>query len=199
MPKNPARERRVLFRKRHRDRTAVDGQRWRETLTAVADLRVPRADLPPHAIDEPMALLEPIQRHLPAEWIYENLEFLLSRLTDGQRILLLTSMLEGDVMNGGFDSYLGSVTGDFAPQTLEALQTLGAVDHADVLGRAMAAFGTPVYPTTDIERNDLLAENAAIGRRLAELDIAYGTADERRMLREYWKAHIAVHADQFFR
>jgi hypothetical protein len=189
----------MLFRRRDRGNTEATVRNWRESLPAGVDLRVSRDDLSPQAADEPMALVEPILRHLPTEWNHENLAYLFGRLTDGQRIVWLTSVMEGDVMNGGFESYLGSVSGDFSPQTLAALRALGATEHAEVLARAIDAFGSATYPATDAQRCDLLAANPAVGKRLQELDAAYYAADERRMLREYWKAYIAAHPEQFFR
>jgi hypothetical protein len=189
----------VIFCRRSPGREADAIRRWREALPEGVDLRVARDDLAPHEADEPMALLDPIHRHLPAEWNHENLAYLLGRLTDGQRIVWLTSVMEGDVMNGGFDAYLGSVSGDFAPQTLDALRALGAEQHADVLASALAAFGSATFPATDAERCDLLAADPAIGKRLSELDAAYYAADEHRMLREYGQAYVRAHPEHFFR
>lgn len=189
----------MLFRGRSGGSGEASIRSWRESLPAGVDLRVARVELSPQASEEPLALVGPILRHLPTEWNHENLAYLFGRLTDGQRTVWLTSVMEGDVMNGGFDSYLGSVSGDFAPQTLDALRALGAEQHADVLASALAAFGSAKFPATDAERCDLLAANPAIDERLRELDAAYYEADERRMLREYWKAYIADHPQDFFR
>jgi hypothetical protein len=54
--------------------------------------------------------------------------------------IYVTTLLDNEVLNGGFHQYFWNSSGDFALMTLEGLERLGAPKHAAVLQSAIATF-----------------------------------------------------------
>lgn len=81
----------------------------------------------------------------------ENIE----KLTDTEKVFYLVVQLEGEVNNGGFSQFFYNNSGDFANETPDALQKIGADKTADICSRALAAFGGTV-PEDRNERESML-------------------------------------------
>jgi hypothetical protein len=53
------------------------------------------------------------------------------------RITYLVIVCNDQVLNGGFIQYFGNGYGLFAVETIDALKTIGAIDHGDLLQKAL--------------------------------------------------------------
>ncbi len=65
----------------------------------------------------------------------------LDRLTPIQRVAALAFWYEAEVQNGGHRDYFDSPHGRFAPETLDALSEMGALQQRQVLEKALAGRG----------------------------------------------------------
>ncbi len=63
------------------------------------------------------------------------------------RAIYVTTLLDNEVLNGGFQQFFWNSSGEFALMALEALELLGASEHAAVLRSAIATFESerPVF------------------------------------------------------
>jgi hypothetical protein len=59
---------------------------------------------------------------------------------DSNGIVELVKDLEAEVNNGGFHQYFNNSSGDNAAETVEALETIGALNVAGILKRAISRF-----------------------------------------------------------
>lgn len=75
-----------------------------------------------------------------------------SHLTDGQKVLMPTFSLHGDVRNGGFGQYFYNCGALFWPECLAGLDRLGAKGHASLLRSAVDAFQDGAVPRNRIDR-----------------------------------------------
>ena len=99
------------------------------------------------------------------------------RLNEAQRAVVAICDLRQEVGSGGFDSYFRYAGGDHAPYALAALPSALGKEWAELLGRAMAVFGSS-YPTDTDRRREALdmvdadARLAALDTGLYELEAA---------------------------
>jgi uncharacterized protein DUF4375 len=78
---------------------------------------------------------------------------------DAQPVFDLVKALEDEVNNGGFDQFFYNNAGDNTMETIQALETIGAVKIADVVKRAAAMFPGGMPPRDRFARQDILLEN----------------------------------------
>jgi len=95
----------------------------------------------------------------------------IAALSPGARTLYLVQVLGGEVLNGGFEQYFSNSSGEYAHETLAALQEVGASQAAKLLEQAIAAFPGGQVPTQRLARYEALQKvNAEV---LEALDTAY--------------------------
>jgi len=85
----------------------------------------------------------------------------MDRLTRGQRTFFLNQNLEREVNNGGFDQFFVNSSGDFAHETIESLEAIGAAKTADILRQAIDAFPGSRVPKDREERITLVTETVS--------------------------------------
>jgi glycosyltransferase involved in cell wall biosynthesis len=68
----------------------------------------------------------------------------------------LIEELDAEVNNGGFDQFFFNVAGDHAATTVQALETVGALETADIVRRACARFPGGMPPANRNARQELL-------------------------------------------
>ncbi len=79
-------------------------------------------------------------------------------LSGPQQVFLFIENLEREINNGGFNQFYFNSAGDFSHETVEALQTIGAVKVAEIVRRANAQFPHGKVPGDQEERREVLFE-----------------------------------------
>lgn len=94
--------------------------------------------------------------------IYELLLPIFSKnkdlLSHEEQVFCYIEELESEVNSGGFDSYFSNDYGDYAEETLNALEEVGSVEFKGILKEAMAVFGEVYFSLLD-EREHLIEVN----------------------------------------
>ncbi|MCX2740256.1 DMP19 family protein [Pontibacter anaerobius] len=72
----------------------------------------------------------------------------LSKLTEPQKVLLFVENVEREVNNGGFNQFFWNSSGDYAHESLAALEVIGAKKTADIIRRAIAQCPSRLYLKT---------------------------------------------------
>jgi hypothetical protein len=105
-----------------------------------------------------------------------------------EEIVKLISDLEAEVNNGGFDQFFYNSAGDNTAETIQALETIGALRIADIVKRAGANFpgGTP--PKDRNARQEALLQISPDENVFGEQDAEfYGYPDDLAdLLRKYF-------------
>jgi hypothetical protein len=65
---------------------------------------------------------------------------ILKSLTPGQRAIYVTSIIEGEVNNGGFNQFYFNSSGQLADMGEESFKTIGATKFAELMRQANATF-----------------------------------------------------------
>jgi len=78
-------------------------------------------------------------------------------LSAEEQTLYFVRELEAQVGNGGFNQYFFNAGGNFAYETVDALTVIGAKQTAEILKKAIDAFGCEI-PKNWSDRQDLLIE-----------------------------------------
>lgn len=73
----------------------------------------------------------------------------ISVLTEGEKVVLFIENLEREVNNGGFDQFFFNSSGNYAHETLKALEQIGSIEIKTLLSKAMA-----VWPDAIILKNE---------------------------------------------
>lgn len=89
----------------------------------------------------------------PNDWPRE-----LKKLSKGQRMVILTNMLEAEVNNGGFEQYFSNSWGHTAKEAILACKLIKAKKHTNLLRRAIA-----VYVRANPEQRQLKVDKAVKG------------------------------------
>ena len=116
-------------------------------------------------------------------------------LSPTEQVVYLVWCYPGAINNGGHASFFYNSYGEFAQETVAALQELGMPEYADVLRKAIVQFPGQRVPRNIDERNRLfnsLPERAHSA--MGECDSAfYALGDEALMARllEYWRCGAA--------
>ncbi|MEY3965840.1 MAG: hypothetical protein RL263_1009 [Bacteroidota bacterium] len=82
----------------------------------------------------------------------------LRNLTEPQKNLLFVENAEREVNNGGFNQFYWNSSGDFAHETLTALQTIGANQMADILMKANSVWPNQTVPKDRTFRQEIQEE-----------------------------------------
>ena len=77
-------------------------------------------------------------------------------LNQFEKNVLFIEMLEGQVNNGGFDQYFFNSSGEYAHETLTALEQVGATNAAELLEQAINAFPELPIPKDTEQRRELM-------------------------------------------
>lgn len=96
----------------------------------------------------------------------------LDRLSPEAQVFYLCDALESKVNNDGFFGFISESYGRWAPETVDALETISAPKTADILRRAIALLPDGVCPRDYIERETILLDNDDYYSE------AYGVLDE---------------------
>jgi hypothetical protein len=84
----------------------------------------------------------------------ENLE----KLNEHQKVFFLNQQLEREVNNGGFNQYFFNSSGDYANETINSLNQIGAKITAGILKEAIQQFPNGQVPLDESERRQIIAE-----------------------------------------
>lgn len=96
------------------------------------------------------AVRERIANKLTKPRVYDSLSY-------GEQLIWQINWLVWDVENGGFDQYLSNSTGDYAQETIEYLQKIGAKNTCRLLKKIARIFPDGIIPKDEDERNELLS------------------------------------------
>ena len=119
-------------------------------------------------------------------------------LSTEAQVFFLCNALDAEVNNGGFSAFFYNSTGKWGPETIEALETVGAPQTAELLRQFLAPFPQDPYPRDQEERNELLLELPdSIADDLDALDDAF-FAKPDGLLQDLYVAYAREHRDSFF-
>lgn len=82
------------------------------------------------------------------------------RLSPEGQVFYLCNALQEKVFNDGLYGFILESYGRWAPETVDALETVGAPQTADILRRVIALLPNGICPKDDIERETILLDNA---------------------------------------
>ncbi len=109
----------------------------------------------------------------------------------------LCDALESKVNNDGLFGFILESYGRWAPETVDALETIGAPQTADILRRVIALLPNGICPRDDIEREAILLDNDDYYSE------AYGKLDDEfyaepdGSLQDLYAAYARAHRDSF--
>ena len=92
----------------------------------------------------------------------------LSQLNERETTVYLVEELQSEVMNGGFDQYFVNSSGNHWEKAITACETIGAVQTAGLLRKAVQAYGCEL-PADQQEREEIIESRAKDGYK-EELD-----------------------------
>lgn len=127
----------------------------------------------------------------------EKLAFNALKLPDAVRQVYLVNGLTFKVANSGFQGWIESHNGNFAPETLQALLEMGAVECADTVRRALAVFPKSKPSRDPDEREDFLADSDIPESFWEELDKELLKQCEKENLDGLFKSYVQKHAKVF--
>ena len=79
-------------------------------------------------------------------------------LSPAQRVFYLNQSLEREVNNGGFHQFFFNSSGDNADQTVDSLESIGALKTAELLRQAISKFPGGKVPADADERQVLMID-----------------------------------------
>jgi Domain of unknown function (DUF4375) len=113
-------------------------------------------------------------------------------LTPGERVAFHVDELEREVNNGGFSQFFGNLSGAHVPETIAALEAIGAEQMAALVREAAALLPGGTLPADQAERSSVLeAVSDSVRAAWADLDgrfCAY-PEDLASLLRRYVEAN----------
>ncbi len=77
-------------------------------------------------------------------------------LSHAEQVFACVWQLEAEINNGGFDQFYSNSAGDFAIETVNALEEIGAAHTAEIVGRVNALFDSVTPPRDREEREEAL-------------------------------------------
>ena len=77
-------------------------------------------------------------------------------LSHGEQVFACVWQLEAEINNGGFDQFYSNSAGDFAIETVNALEEIGAAHTAEIVRRANGLFDGAKPPKDRDEREEAL-------------------------------------------
>ena len=104
-----------------------------------------------------------------------------------EQVFFLVWWLEGEVNNGGFHQFFFNSNGALAPETLDALHTIGAPNTGEILREAIDVAYAGSYPIDRSLHRRALLDSDAVMSRLEELDARFLAYEEdlTRLVNEY--------------
>jgi Domain of unknown function (DUF4375) len=103
--------------------------------------------------ENPVKAIIAIEDVISAEWETGDS---MHGLTAAQKNFHYIQQLEREINNGGFGQYFYNSTGDYAHETLVALQTIGADHTAGMLQKAINEFPEQTVPKERQKRQEIL-------------------------------------------
>jgi hypothetical protein len=94
------------------------------------------------------------------------------------QVALCMHKLEAEVNNGGFHQFFLNSSGEFVPETLQALSVIGATGTKHLLERAVAIAFPSGYPSDVSEVASRLADFDDVADQLEPLDAAFYRYEE---------------------
>lgn len=88
----------------------------------------------------------------------------MEKLNSSQRVLLIIESLEREINNGGFHQFYWNSSGNYAMETVEALNQIGATKTAGIVKKANDQFPNGIVPEDWDERGrilDLISEKSS--------------------------------------
>ena len=129
-----------------------------------------------------------------AEYLFNKSKYgeAISNLNPPEFTVYLVEELQAEVMNGGFDQYFFNSSGDHWEDAIIACEKIGAVKTADLLRKAVQAFGCEL-PKDREQRQETIDSQARDGydEALALLDSAFYAYDENvdALIFQYCQQH----------
>jgi len=80
----------------------------------------------------------------------------IDRLNESQKVLLIVENLEREINNGGFNQYYFNSSGNYANETIDALNKIGANKTAEIVEKANSEFKNGTVPKDRVERQNEL-------------------------------------------
>ncbi len=80
----------------------------------------------------------------------------MEKLNSSQRVLLIIESLQSEINNGGFHQYYWNSSGDYAMETVNALNQIGAVKTAEIVKKANDQFPNGIVPQDRDKREEIL-------------------------------------------
>jgi hypothetical protein len=165
------------------------------------DFRIrPTRDRARIGVDIIDAISEPIEAALQNARNFRERRELIKSLTPGQRAILLTSILNGIVENGGFSYWLSAEPACFGPEVVESLRLIGADHHAQLVLDAMRELPDSA-PADDVATRvaqlDRLSDAAR--ERIEDLSELFFRANEGvQSLEQLQWQYVTSHPSEFF-
>ncbi|WP_210465765.1 DMP19 family protein [Rufibacter roseolus] len=79
-------------------------------------------------------------------------------LSQPQKLFFFNQNLEREINNGGFNQFYYNSSGDFAHQTVESLNAIGADKTAEILKKANGQFPNQTVPKDRAERQEIVEQ-----------------------------------------
>ena len=145
------------------------------------------------AIDDILALQDDTAFAIAlGEHVFERFEAAgFAGLTRAEQVAHCVHWLELEVNNGGFDQFFWNSAGDYARETVDALEAIGAVKFADLVRRAIAVFPGGDPPRDRDERGDAMSGKNTGGELWYDHDGEFYEYPENlaQLMRRYADAH----------
>lgn len=122
-------------------------------------------------------MAEPLRRKNSGDWYNYVID-----LPEKERVTYLIIVLDTQVFNGGFNQYFVNRFGQFAKETVIALQAVNANNMADILQLAYEEVNSPGYDDHTFRQKILLGEIDALYEDDGDLDNYLYHLDDK-----YWE------------
>ena len=120
----------------------------------------------------------------------------IDNLTEPQKTFLFVENLEREVNNGGFDQFFWNSSGNFAHETVEALENINAKSAAKILKKANAVWPDKNVPKNRMERQETqLLYEKKINPELEKLDAQFYKYPDN--ISELLISYVKRHSDDF--
>jgi Domain of unknown function (DUF4375) len=140
---------------------------------SVAIGNCPRCSIGPRRDLSESARLSYLQRQLPDISGFGDAALIrgqIERVPQTYRAVLVLSLLEFEILNGGLGQFFSNSSGAFAEYAARAFRDLGEDGSADAMEQAIALFGSPYPVSTEDRRRVYLAHEELLDQRLAGLE-----------------------------
>jgi hypothetical protein len=121
-------------------------------------------------------------------------------LSEGEKIIYLTTGLEGEIYNGGFHQYFCNTNGELAIDTIEAYRKIGADKHAELVTKAteLAAKEEDLRESIRASKDRLKAFCSSYKQtKLDDLDDVFYALEKEEITRALRADYIRKNANDF--